>query len=395
VTLTRLSQNTLLLLISSFGGALLLFALSALIGRALGSEALGVYAVALAWVYPLSLGAEFGLTALMTREIGVNIAALPAYMNAITRARLLIGGTLMIGLYAAAPLISRDPAVVIGLQVSAPLLIIQPFYSQFTTVFKVVNAMRLIPALNLGMIAAQVTLTGVTLACGGTIIHALILNTLTSAGQLTAAWLLYRQFARKQQGADLRLIPLLRAALPFGLAGVFAALQARVVFVFLQSSMSEAGYFSAANRFSEAAKLLPNALFGALFPLIGSPGIQAVFRRAEIALTAFGLTAGIAFTVIAPSLLVSIFGTSFAAAIPALIILGWSLLFVALRGVKTLDWYAQGAEQFVNRVNALAVALILALSLAFIPTHGAAGAALAVLLTEMCAVGLLYGAARR
>ena len=187
MTLTRLSQNTLTLLGSNIGGALLLFVLSALIGRTLGSAGLGVYAVALAWVYPLSLLVEFGLTTLMTREISANIEQLPAYMESITLSRLLIGGAVLIVLYAAAPHLSADPAVVVGLQVSAPLVIIQPFYSQFTTAFKVRGFMWTIPVLNLGMIGAQVLLTALILASGGTVLHALILTTITSAWHLIGA----------------------------------------------------------------------------------------------------------------------------------------------------------------------------------------------------------------
>ena len=404
MTLSRLSRNTLTLLVSNIGGAILLFALSALIGRTLGSDGLGAYAVVLAWVYPLSLLVEFGLTTLMTRDVSANPDLIPDYMDSITRARLIIGGTVMIIFILVAPLISRDPIIITGLQVSAPMLILQAFYSQFTTVFKVRGAMALIPLLNIGMIGVQVILTAFVLINGGTVIHALILNTVTSTGQLIAAWGFYRwqirsltpqaplprERGRQAERVGMRLWSLLRAAFPFALAAVFAALQTRVVFYFLERSVSEAGYFSAANRFVEAARLVPNALFGALFPMIGSTAIHAAFQRATWGLAAFGLIAGLGFTVIAPFLLTFVFGESFAAAVPTLILLGWSLAFVALRGVKTIYWYAHKREQFVNAVNALAVVLIIILSVGLIPQYGAVGAALATLITEIGAMALLY-----
>ena len=405
--LTRLSQNTLTLLSSNLGGALLLFVLSAMIGRTLGSAGLGVYAVALAWVYPLSLLVEFGLTTLMTREISANIDQLPTYMESITLARLLIGGTVLIALYVAAPHLSADPVIVVGLQVTAPLVIIQPFYSQFTTAFKVRGFMWTIPALNLGMIGAQVLLTALILASGGTVLHALILNTITSAVQLVAAWCLYQAYVRRDRlhsvGSiqssgrdesrpynDIRLLALLRAALPFALAAVFAALQARMVFFLLEHQVMEAGYFSAANRFIEAAKLLPNAFFAALFPLIGSASVRGAFRPATLGLAAFGFSAGIGFTVTAPFLLTLVFGADFLPAAPTLIVLGWSLIFFGLRGNRTIYWYAHGGEHFVNGVNALAVVAIFLLGLGLIPLFGAFGGAVAVLLTELGVTTLLY-----
>jgi PST family polysaccharide transporter len=398
VTLSRLPSNTLTLLGSNLGGALLLFVLSALIGRTFGSPGLGVYAVALAWVYPLSLVVEFGLTTLMTRAISADSAQIPAYMESITGARLLLGGGVLLAFYLAAPLISRDPVVITALQISAPLIVIQPFYSQFTTVFKAQGRLWTIPALNLGMIGAQVVLTAIALAYGGNVLHALSLNTVTSAGQLVAAWWLYQRLTLAEQPRlplsqgdwGVRLVTLLRAAFPFALAAIFAALQARMVFLLLEPQVIEAGYFSAANRFIEAAKLLPNAFFAALFPLIGSASVQSAFRPAALGLAAFGLVAGIGFTVAAPHLLTLVFGGGFQPAVPTLIVLGWSLLFFALRGARTIYWYAHSGEHFINEVNALAVVGIFVLSAALIPAYGAVGGAVAVLLTDLGVTIFLY-----
>jgi O-antigen/teichoic acid export membrane protein len=67
-----------------------------------------------------------------------------------------------------------------------------------------------------------------------------------------------------------RVAALLGRAAPFALAGVFVALQGRLTVILLESytATAEVGYFAAANRFVEAARLLPNAFFGALFPAL-------------------------------------------------------------------------------------------------------------------------------
>jgi O-antigen/teichoic acid export membrane protein len=128
----RLPRNTLILLISNLGGALLSFLLFALIGRVLGTEGLGAYAAAMAWVFPLSLVVEFGLSTLMTRDLAANLGSAHAYLETVTLYRLLIGGAVMLLLIVLAPLISTDPLVVAGLRISAPLVIILPFFSSFT-----------------------------------------------------------------------------------------------------------------------------------------------------------------------------------------------------------------------------------------------------------------------
>ncbi|MBC8172002.1 MAG: oligosaccharide flippase family protein, partial [Anaerolineae bacterium] len=67
--MSRLASNTLTLLTGNAGSAMLSLLLSVLIGRALGKDGLGVYAAALAWVYPVALLADAGLSTLITRDL--------------------------------------------------------------------------------------------------------------------------------------------------------------------------------------------------------------------------------------------------------------------------------------------------------------------------------------
>ena len=115
-------------------------------------------------------------------------------------------------------------------------------------------------------------------------------------------------------------------------AALFFALQIRLSLILLESlsSTTEAGYFTAANRFVEAARMFPNALFGALFPALSAlalnPAVMAkTFRRAMLGLALFGVIAGVGFTILAGFLLNLVYGAEFAPAVPTLIVLGWSL----------------------------------------------------------------------
>ncbi len=397
----RLSRNTVILLISNLGGALLSFLLSALIGRTLGTEGLGAYAVAMAWVFPLSLIVEFGLATLITRDLAQDWGASHAYLETVTLSRLLIGGAIMLLLIAAAPLISDDPLVVAGLQISAPMVIILPFFSGFSAVFKAHGEMSPILYLNVGMLVAQVALTWIALRAGGGVIAALILNVVTSAGQLVAAWAIYRLSFYTPVGAGLRpalpLLPLLRGAFPFALAGFFAALQTRLSLILLErlATTAEVGYFSAASRFVEAARLIPNAFFGALFPALAALAadrlrLRQTFRRGMIGVGGFGVAAGIGCTALALPALTLVYGDAFAPGAAVLQVLGWSLLFGLLRGARTLYLYALGQEARVNRVNAAVIGVQALLSLLLIPALGALGVACVHVLIEIVGLALLW-----
>jgi O-antigen/teichoic acid export membrane protein len=409
----RLSRNTVILLISNGGSAALSFLLSALIGRALGKTGLGVYSTALAWVFPLSLIAEFGLGTLMTRDLASEPGAAAAYLRAVTWVRLWLGGGLVSALVLAAPLLSTDPALVIGLQVSAPLIMILPFFGAFTAIFRAAQSMWPIPWLNIGMLAAQVALTALVLLWGGDVVAALVVNTATSAGQLAAAWGVYRwgfapggelphpRFAALdspsptwREGGGVRL---LRRAWPFAVAAVLAALQARLGTILLErlTDAGQVGYYAAATRFVEAARMIPNALFGALFPALAAlaqhpPEMRRLFRRVLWGLLAFGGALAVLFVFVAEPLLRLTYGEAFTPAAMTLIVAMGALLPALLRAGRTLYWYAVGQEGRVNRVTGVTLILQMVLSLWLIPAYGALGLALVMLVTEEVGLVLLW-----
>ena len=400
----RLSRHTLLLLASNLGGALLLFALSVLIGRTLGRDGLGVYSVVLAWVFPLSLLGDFGLSTLATREIARNPADAGRQLALMAWARLLLGGLAALALAAGAPLLSDDPTVIAGLRVSALMVVLLPFYSSFTAAFKGMGAMWPIPWLNIGMLAAQVALSLVVLALGGDVVALLVVNTVTSLAQLAAAWLLWRSsFAPRTTTAPgqrldrAELAATLRRAWPFALAAVFAALQMRLSLILLErfAGVDDVALFAAASRFVEAARLLPNAFFGALFPALAVLATDprrsaATFRRALQLLGLFGLAGIAGAALLAAPVIRLTYGDDFVAAAPALQVLALGLLFSLLRGAYTLALYARQAEGRVNVVNGAVLALQIPLSLWLIHAQGALGAAYALALTEAVALVWLW-----
>lgn len=396
-----LTRSAALLLISNLIGAALSFAIVALIGRGLGERGLGVYALALAWVYPLGLAVEFGLGTLMTREIAADPSQTGRMLGSAAALRVMLGAPVMLALIALAPLITSDAASASGLRIAAPLVIVTPFYSAFTAVLRARQAMLPILWLNVGMLAAQAALTALTLALGGGVLTALAINTATSAGQLVAAWAVCRSSApasaeRIPSLADLS--EMARQSAPFAIAGVLAALQMRLPVIMLeQLTTTEAvGLFAAANRLIEGLRLFPNALFGAIFPSLSAlagdvTGMRRVFRRGAAGLIAFGGVVGMGLTLFGAPILMLIYGAPFADGSTALTLLGWALAAGALRGLATLRWYAAGREASANRINAVLLIAQIVVGVPLIVLWGVNGAALTILLTESAALVRLGG----
>lgn len=393
----RLSQNTLALLLSNGGSAVLSFMLSVMIGRVLGQDGLGIYATVLAWIFPLSLITEFGLGTLITRDIALKPEDSHAYLRASILARLVIGGVITLIIYSTAPLISQDIHIVRGLQIASPLIIILPFYSSFTAIFRAKQIMQPITWLNLGMLISQVSLTGLAFWYGEDIESVLIINTLTSFVQLFAAWLVYQRWFYEPSRQIIPLQTLLVAATPFAIAAVLAAIQSRIAIILLEqfTSTNDVGLYTAAARFIEAGRMLPHAFFDALFPVLASLAtipheLKRMFRRVLVGLTTFGIAFAVVISWISLPLLTLTYGQDFISARSMLIILAWSLLPMLLKGGRTLYWYAVGETMYVNLVTVGVIIIQVIAAIWLIPSYGAMGAAWVMVIAETSAVILLF-----
>jgi O-antigen/teichoic acid export membrane protein len=402
----RLRRGTVILLASNVGGAALSFLLAAVIARSLGEASFGVYAAVSAWIYPLSIIADMGISTLMTREL----AAQPALANQMALnallLRVVIAGGLMLLVLAAAPLLTDQPLVMTGLRLSAPLIVSLPLFSTISAIFKAHDAVHWVLVLNIGMLAVQLPLTGLALAGGGTIMDVTRINVITSLGQLLAAVLVERGFirlsplARWPRRSDL--LDMLRGAYPFALSAALSAVQMRAAVIALESltSLAVVGLFAAMARFTDAARLIPNALFGALMPVLSAyradpAARERLFNRALAGLAAFG-GAAVFGCILAGDLVIRlVYGSIFPNGFPVLLLLTLALGFGALRGGYTLYAFAVGREMVVNGVNLISLVVQIGLCALLIPAHGALGAAWAVLLAEGIALAWLAESRRR
>jgi PST family polysaccharide transporter len=272
--------------------------------------------------------------------------------------------------------------------------------SVFTAIFRARGQMRYPAILNVGMLLAQVALTAVAFGAGWGVIGALRVNFVTTLGQLIVAALIwYWRFAEPDGG---RAVPvnvreLLRRAFPFAVAAVIAAVQMRLSIILLERVVSpeQAGTYTAAARFVEAGRLVPQAVFDAMLPFLTMMAAQPqVFRRtfgmSLRGLAAYGLVFGILIWLLAYALIGLFFGQQFDASAEVLRVLAWSLLPMSLKYLRGLYWYAMRRENWVNTVSLFALLGQIAASLVILPAYGAIGAAWVVVFSEAIAAAVLW-----
>jgi PST family polysaccharide transporter len=242
--------------------------------------------------------------------------------------------------------------------------------------------------LNVGGLALQLALTWLAIQAGIGLIGVAAALIVVNVLQLVATWRFWRALnpLPPTDYPPPRMGEVLKRAWPFALAAVLNALQLRLNVLLLEhlSGDVSVGVYSAASRFVEAARLVPGAFFGALFPTLASlvavPGaMQRTFLRALWLLLAFSVSFAIAMTLFG-SLLIRLTydprGTAFADAGPTLALLAWTLTPSLLRALLTLYLYSLGQEHFVNAITLFALAAQTVIGWLLISQWGVKGAAL-------------------
>ncbi len=377
------------LAVGNLTGAALGFLIAVLIGRAAGAHGLGAYAAALAWIFPFSLLVDAGLSAFIAREAAQRPQDTHALLRAAGSARLSIGGLAAVLLAMAAPLLTTSSQAADALRLGAPLVMLNPWVSAYTAVFRARRQMALAAGLNVGMLTVQAALTVGLLAGGLGVQGAMLANVLSSAGQWAVAALLYHRHSPPIAAAHYPLKPLLGAAWPFALAGVLAAAQMRMgtALTELWAGAAAVGLYVAAYRFIEAGRLIPQAAFDALLPtLTRDRSHPAVFAqhatRAGMFVAAYGITVGLSSALLAQVVVPALFGAEFRPAGDLLSLMGWAILPMSLKYWAGVAWIARGHEKHVTRQNAAALLIQALVSAVLIPAYAASGAAWALLIGE-------------
>lgn len=389
-TTRRIASNTLLLLGVNLSGAVLGFLIAVIIGRGLGVEELGRYSLVMAWTFGLGIFAEFGLNTLITREVARAHDRADEYLTASLIAKTTLSLAFVAALCLAAPGIANDNSSIIALQLGSILIWLNALYGSFTAVFRAFEHMQPILMLNVGGLALQLGGTIWLVASGGDILSVIAVAVVAQAVQTIGALVFVRLFLGLNSLAQINSVlikQMLHAALPFAFAGIVGAIEARANLVLLGMLQNEksVGLYSAASRLTEAAKLLPNAFFGAAFPAFAAMGANSddYFHGARRAIFFFSLFAAFTLSTLAAFILQISFGVAFANAQPTLVILAWSLVPGLVNGLTMLFLYARGKENYANKALGFSLLIQLALAIPLIHFFDVTGAAISALLGDV------------
>lgn len=372
--------------------------------RALGTSDFGAYGTAAAFAVILSIVATLGMIPLLVRELAQHPDRAPSLMRAAHWVK--TGSNLV--MLAAVVVLVRLLGYSAEVQWAAMLLAIAyaigAYVENLAAYFQATERMH---------IWAQASgLYGlVTGLAGGAVVVAtsnlLLFSAAPILGQAAALWwLLARLPSPIRRGAPASWADvqrLLYSLTPFAVSFVVLTVYAKVDVLLLAHwwPASEVGLYTAAYKFVDLTRALATVGAAAVYPRLsrasaaqGDDGRLAGARLLELGLLGAVPVAAVLWALRAPVIGLA-FGPAYAGSVAVLAFLAAVLPALTLNVIALYVLAAARHMRWVAALYGATLAVNLALNLAFIPTRGAQGAALAMLISEWgLAAGLAWCAVR-
>ncbi|MEO6062247.1 MAG: oligosaccharide flippase family protein [Thermoflexales bacterium] len=382
----RLARGSGLMMASNLGGAALSLAAAALAGRAVGGERYGIYTFCMAWSAGLVTLCEAGLDGALEREVARNPAASADLGRTGLLAKLPLIALACGGAALCAPWLAAGEAVG-GLRLGAAQAAAFALMGIFSAVFRGNGSYAPVVSAGLAAGVLQAAGTAAIVSAGGSVTDLLALAAVLAG--LQCLWLGLAglaQFGLPAGPPPIVPAQLYRLAAPF-LAGVAVRVaQGRVAPLMLGylSPPVELGFFGAASRLADAARLLPNGLLQGTYSLFATGGAdrRRAFSSYAIATALMAILGGAAMLGLGPTFARLVFGPLFEGSGPVTQMLGLALACGVVADAAITYLFAAGDERFAIRWNGVAVAIQAGVTVAVVGEHGASGAAFALALSR-------------
>ncbi|MFO7675236.1 MAG: flippase [bacterium] len=401
-TARRVARNTAHLTVSDAAGKLLMFVFFVVAARHLGVERFGLLSFALAYVAMFAVFAEFGLGAVVAREIARDDRAVRRLVNNALTIKLLASALLMAAASLSVIALRYPPRTVAVTAISSCYILVSAVALLYHFVFQ--GFEKTVFAAVARVLQTVVLTVGAVMLARGTasvIGYAWLYVVAGAVGALTAWIIASGAFVRPGLGFDLSVWgSLLRRSLPIGLASVFAMLYYWNGSALLSRMNGDAavGLYNAPFRLVMGLGFLAQGFSGAVYPVMSRLHLSDHARLHEVFARSFRYIAMLAvgFIVIGSCLarpaILLLYGADYVGSVPVMAVLVWWGGFTSLNALLSLSLYAVDRPQVVAVQAAVALVLSVGLNLLMIPRYGASGVAVAIVVAEAAGFGWLMAA---
>ncbi len=365
--------NSLWLLIARLGSQAALALFTILIARQLGSAAFGEYAFVVTIVFIGNMVTTFGTDMILIRDIAARhdySRLAPSLIIQLSLSALLIAVTFFATTLAALKIYSLS-------------LIPLAFFTVFTSMLRGQQRMDLYAILGMTTAVMQLFFGILFIQRGASIVTVAILLLVFQVAAAFIAWTLCRrQILRWTTSRDL-FISALKASAPIAVLGIITILYQKISILMVTFSLdaTSTGWFSAALRVIEFAKIGHLAVFTALYPAMAKEQSKGFAKEWIVLLFAACALSAFLFLFASPIIFI-LFGADYIAAVSLLRLLAWVLIPFTVNTLLVLSFLAVGYERPVLYASSLGLFILVALNMWWIPLTGIVGAGWSLLAAE-------------
>jgi O-antigen/teichoic acid export membrane protein len=404
-TAKRIAKNSTFIFLGDVIGHILQLVLVVYLVRYLGAVTFGKYAFAFAFTSLFMIFSDLGLSVLSIREIARDTSKAGEYLTNISITKFILSLITIVLIVVTINLMQYPQDTTLAVYIVGGVTVFTSFTTSFRSVFRAFERMEYEA---ITKIVERLLIFGAVLPIlflGYGLIEVVSVMLIAQAFIfIFTLIILIKKFTRPKLTFDFSLCKsLIKEALPFGLAGVFAIIYFQTDTVMLSMMKGDAvvGWYNAAYRLVMGTLFIPGAFVGALYPVLSryftssKDSLMVVYEKSFKFLLMLAIPLGIGTTLLADRIIFFLYGEEFAPSIIALQILIWvaSILFIYSIVGYTL---ASINKQLVDtRITAVSALLNVGLNLLLIPTYSYVGAGVASIISQVFVFTCEFGYLQR
>lgn len=389
--LRRLARNT----VAGFAGNLvqkvLAFVTTLIIARGLGEHSFGVYSFVGVFLFFFGFITDLGIERVLTRELARTPDRAGVLLGNAILLKLVLCGAAVPGAVATGWLMGFDSEVLYCVLLAAlclPLSLDLLFRGYFQSRYRieVIYYITVPTSISYLLLAA---------AC---VVFDLPVHALFYAGLLNAGFTLLLFLAVVSRSVTPNLRPdravlslLLKDAGQMGAFVLMFMLAMRIdqILLFQLRGSEDVAYYAVAVRLTEVLSMVPEAVMLSVFPLLAASQysaperFQRTYRLTFKYLTILILPVALVLTLARHEIVSLAFGARYAESANAVSILAWGMFFAYTGAVYLNLFIVQALHRLMLLVSLIALGFNVALNVWLIPEYGAAGAAVATVLSNL------------
>jgi O-antigen/teichoic acid export membrane protein len=369
--------------------------------RVLGAAGYGIYSYVLSLAGFFTAFSDIGLTSLLTREAVKRPERVSAYISTTFILKITVIIATVIVTMVVAPLFVKIEAAKALIPIVALILALDSLRNFGFSITRAQNRMEAEALLNVATDVSVVALGIFVLIASPTAYNlSLAYAAGLGLGLIYAIFAIGRHFKEAFGAFDRTLVkPILYAGLPFAIMGLLGSFMINIdtIVIGVFRTATDLGLYGVAQRPVQLLYIFPQLISTSLFPILSklirekqTEKIKRILERSIIAVMALALPLTLGGIILAPAIIQLFFGAEYAGAVLAFQLLLLTLITVFPGNIIGNAIFAYD-EQKIFIVSTLGGAIFnTTLDLILIPPYGIAGSAVATILSQIVANGVMW-----